>query len=214
MTDVTFAKIKNLYEKLHNVSLGDTDIEIEAKTLTVEVSKEGLRLEGDLTAYGKKITAKLLLSTEGVSLSATTPKWEVDKEKVLTVENAEISFFVGCVGKGTGDTSTASKAVKKSVGWSGGFSVKGTFTYRSTLKISVSLQIVHRAGGWGYIVVGQAESDLSLSDLVDYCPKHGNLDFSMKKVWLVASNIDVDPTMLPPDAQNFPVKKGRPLLRA
>ena len=209
MHDVTFRKIKQLFEKTHNVSLGDTDIDIQAKKLTVELSKEGLRLEGDLTIYGKDVTAKLLLSTEGVSLSAGTPKWEVDDEKTLTIEDAEVSFFVGCVGKNAGKDDTAAKAIKKSVGWYGGLSVKGTFTFREDLKITVSLQIVRKpGGGWGYIVTGQAESDLSLSDLVDFCPKDGDLDFSLKKVWLVASNIDIDPTMLPPDAQKFPVKKG------
>ncbi|KAL8821966.1 MAG: hypothetical protein Q9191_007208, partial [Dirinaria sp. TL-2023a] len=71
--NVTFAKIKKLFETTHNVSLGDTDIDIQAKKLTVELSKEGVRLEGDLTIYGKEVTAKLLLSTEGVSLSAGTP---------------------------------------------------------------------------------------------------------------------------------------------
>ena len=88
--------------------------------------------------------------------------------------------------------------------------MKGTFNFREDLKITVSLQIVRKpGGGWGYIVTGQAESDLSLSDLVDFCPKDGDLDFSLKKVWLVASNIDIDPTILPPDAQQFPIKKGK-----
>ena len=210
LEDVTFAKVKQLFEKTHNVSLGDTDIDIEAKTLAVELSKEGLRLEGDLTIYGKEVTAKLLLSTEGVSLSAATPKWEVDDEGTLTIEDAQVSFFVGCAGKNAGDDNTAAKAIKKSVGWYGGFMVKGTFTFREDLKITVSLQIVRKAGGgWGYIVTGQLESDLSLADLIDYCPKNGDLDFSLKKIWLVASNIDVDPTILPPDAQMFPVKKGQ-----
>lgn len=210
--DVTFKKIKQLFEKTHNVSLGDTDIDIQAKKLTVELSKDGLQLEGDLTIYGKEVAAKLLLSTEGVSLTASTPKWEVDDEKALTIEDAEVSFFVGCMGKNAGKDDTAAKAMKKSVGWYGGLTVKGTFTYREDLKITVSLQIVRKAGGgWGYIVMGQAESDLSLADLVHYCPKDGDLDFSLKKIWLVASNIDVDPTMLPPDAQQFPVKKGASL---
>ena len=210
LEDVTFAKIKQLFEKTHNVSLGDTDIDIQAKTLTVELSKEGLRLEGDLTIYGKEVTAKLLLSTEGVSLSAATPKWEVDDEGTLTIEDALVSFFVGCAGQNAGDDNTAAKAIQKSVGWYGGFMVKGTFTFQKDLKIIVSLQIVRKAGGgWGYIVTGQLESDLSLADLVDYCPKNGDLDFSLKKIWLVASNIDVDPTILPPDAQKFPVKKGQ-----
>ena len=207
--NVTFAKIKQLFEKTHGVSLGDTDIDIEAKKLTVELSKDGLQLEGNLTIYGKEVTAKVLLSTTGVSLTAGTPKWEVDDEKTLIIEDAEVSFFVGCAGKDTGKEDTAAKALKKSVGWSGGLSVKGTFVYREDLKITVLLQILRKAsGGWGYIAMGQAESDLSLADLVDYCPKGGDLDFSLKKVWLVASNIDVNPTLLPPEAQQFPIKKG------
>lgn len=185
--NVTFAKIKHLFESTHNISLGDTDIDIEAKTLSVEISKEGLRLEGDLNIYGKAVSAVVLLSTEGVSLTAKTPKWEVDDDKVLIIENAEVSFFVGCVGK-KADTTIAEKALKKSVGWFGGFSVKGTFTYKQALEITVSLQIVRKTGGgWGYIVMGQAESDLSLADLMDGCPKDGDLDFSLKKIWLVAS---------------------------
>ena len=207
LEDVTFAKVKQLFESIHDVSLGDTDIDIQAKTLTVELSKEGLRLEGDLTIYGKEVTAKLLLSNEGVSLSAETPKWEVDDEGTLTIEDAQVGFFVGRAGKNAGDDNTAAKAIKKSVGWYGGFMVKGTFTFQKDLKITVSLQIVRKAGGgWGYIVTGELESDLSLADLVDNCPK--DYDFSLKKIWLVASNIDVDPSTLPPDAQKFPVKKG------
>ncbi|KAI9842409.1 MAG: hypothetical protein M1837_007154 [Sclerophora amabilis] len=209
LCDVTFAKIKQLYERIHNVSLGETDIDIQAKTLVVELSKEGLRLEGDLTICDKKVTATLLLSTEGISLSAKTPKWEVDDEKVLTIEDAEVSLFIGCAGKKSGDAGTAAKELEKSVGWYGGLRVKGTFVYRKDLKITVTLQIMGKVGGgWGYIVIGQAESNLSLADLVSYCPKNGDLDFSLKNVWLVASNVDVDPAMLPPDAQKFPVKKG------
>ena len=133
----------------------------------------------------------------------------MDDEKILTIEDAEVTFLISCVGKNGGKDDISAKTIRNSVGWCGGLSVKGTFTFREDLKITVSLQIVRKSGGkWGYIVMEQAESDLSLADLVHYCPKNGNLDISLKKVWLVASNIDVDPTLLPPDAQQFPVKRG------
>ena len=214
LNDVTFSKIKQLFQRVYEVSLDDTDIDMQAKVLSLELSKEGLRLKGDLTIYGREVIAELLLSTEGLSLSAEAPKWTVDDDDVLAIENAKVTFFVGCIGKKARDSALVAKAFKKSIGWYGGFMVKGTFRFKKDLRIAVALQIVRTSGGeWGYIVTGHAESGLSLADLLqdpDWIPKGGNLDFSFKNVWLVASNVDVDATLLPPDVQKFPVKKGMP----
>lgn len=205
---MTFEKVKTLFEDTFKVDLGDTDIDIEAKELIVEISGDGLKLSGDLTIYGKEVKGKIVLSrSTGLSLTASTPKWEVDDDKFLVIENAEVSFFVG---KNTPDEKTASKAITKTNGWFGGLSVKGTFTFRNKLKIAVMLQIIRTfKGQWGYVVSGQVEAEKSLADLLDFIPRTGDLDINLKKVWLVASNIDYDPSMLPPDAQSFPVKKGK-----
>ena len=212
MEDVEWERLRQLFEQIHKVSLEtiDQNMAISSKELKLVLNSTGLEFKGDLSVYSQKLAdVSLKLGPEGFTLSSTVPKWNVDDNGILVVDNATVALSVGCVGLVPKETKLAAQSSKKTIGWFGNFSVKGDVTVRNKGPFSVELQIIRSSGGkWGFIVIGQATTDFSLHDIVEDIPKDGVFDLHLEEIALVASNIDVEPEDLPFSTHGFPVKQG------
>lgn len=211
MEDVEWDRLRQFFEQIHKVSLETIDqkMALSSKELKLVLNSTGLEFMGDLSVYSQKIVAvSLKLGPEGLRLSTTVPKWNVDDNKIVVVDNATISLSIGCVGLVPMDTKEAGQVSKKTIGWFGNFTVKGDVTIEGSGPFHVELQIIRSSGGeWGYIVVGQASSKMTLHDIVSKLPNGGDFDMNLDEIALVASNIDVEPEDLPFSTHGFTVKQ-------
>lgn len=212
MEDVEWERLRELSEHIHKVSLETIDqkMAISSKELKLVLNSTGLEVKGDLSVYSQKLAdVSLKLGPEGLTVSTTVPKWKVDDDGIVVVDNATIAFSVGCVGLVPKTTKQAGQASTKTIGWFGNFTVKGDVTIRGKGPFHVELQIIRTSGGkWGFILVGQAAANFSLHDIVENIPKDGDFDLHLGEIALVASNIDVEPEDLPFSTQGFAVKQG------
>lgn len=129
MEDVEWERLRELFEHIHKVSLETIDqkMAISSKELKLVLNSTGLEFKGDLSVYSQKLAdVSLELGPEGLTVSTTVPKWKVDDDGVVVVDNATIALSVGCVGLVPKTTKQAGQASTKTIGWFGNFTVKGT----------------------------------------------------------------------------------------
>ncbi|MCJ1251166.1 hypothetical protein MMC30_008397 [Trapelia coarctata] len=212
MNDVEWERLRELFEQIHQKLLEtiDQDMAISSKQLKLVLNSTVLEFKGDLSVYSQKLAdVSLKLGPEGFTLSSTVPKWKVDDNGIIVVDNATIALSVGCVGIVSKDPKKAVQSSTKTIGWFGNFTVKGDVTVRDKGPFHVELQIIRSsARKWGFILVGQAATNFSLHDIVEDIPNDGDFDLHLDEIALVASNIDVEPEDLPFSTHGFPVKQG------